>query len=373
MIASVGLHIPKTILKNQDLERIVQGTSNDWIVSRTGINERRVAPVNETNIELAYKAAAHALEQLPQGHNIQISRIILATNTNPCDIPARCPLVYKHLKENYPAYFATGVGTSDSFAGCSGLNVALADASARIKAEFDHDVLVIGAEKLSSMVDVLNRETAVLFGDAAAAMVLTRNSIDTLSGFIGHDGITIPELSDYIRADLAPMVPLDEAVAHYDFDARQLRTMPFPRESRTVRMAGREVYKFVLDNLKILLTEFEGNARLNPNQLPYTRLKAIVPHGANRRMFEAVDEKCPGFLEKCALTIDTRGNTSAASQGEPFYRLLEQGSLSPGDHVLFVGFGSGLSLAANLYRMPEKYRIPVLGCDIPIREIEVKA
>jgi 3-oxoacyl-[acyl-carrier-protein] synthase-3 len=341
-ISSVGVYSPDRILSNKDLEKILD-TDDNWITKRTGIKRRRIGRKDETNQTMAAEAAKNAIANY-NGKFPTIEYIIVATNTNEKNFPNAAMYVQKELRKFNDGCILPNAGGHDTSAGCAGINVALQEADALIRSEMYDNVLVVGSDKLSFVTDYSDRGTAVLFGDGASAYVL--NSIDEKdSGFLGHYSFGDGFGQNYLTCEEnQDKVNIFEAFSAVE-DGRE----PLIEKGKVLKMDGKEVYEFVISNLCELVENFKDNKKLNPLGLDFEDLNAVIPHQANLRMFKAIDRKCPGFMEKCMVTIEDYGNTSTASQGVSYREFLE--NAKEGDTALSVGYGSGLMFSSNLYKV----------------------
>jgi len=317
-IVGWGSYTPSRVLTNNDLAQMVE-TSDEWIYSRTGIRERRIASnPHETTATMATQAAWEALRVagLPPGH---LDVIIVATVTPDYAFPATSCLVQDALGAHQAAAF-------DVSAGCAGFVYALAVANGLLVSGMYNTALVIGAETLSRIIDWTDRTTCVLFGDGAGAAVLQASSSPggILSTVLGADGsggdLLILPAGGSRRPASAETVAQRE---HY------------------VRMNGREVFRFA--------TRVMAQAAQEAIHMAGLRLEDIdlfVPHQANLRIIEASAKALKVPWEKVFVNLDRYGNTSAASIPIALCEAAETGRLHRGDHVVLVGFGAGLTWAA---------------------------
>lgn len=321
-IVGWGMAVPDTIMTNNDLSAIVE-TSDEWISARTGIRERRIANDKESATTLAIRAAQRALDVadvLPG----EINLIIVATSTAENVFPSTASLVQDALGASY-------AGAFDLSAACSGFVYALDMAAQSIRTGSIQSALVIGAETMSRVLDWKDRSTCILFGDGAGAVVLKAST--------EHGGI----LSSVLRSDGAG-AELLAIPTHNNIALGELKI-------QKMVMAGGEVFKFatrVVDESVRQVVEGAG-IRLED-------VKLIVPHQANQRILDSVAKKLKLDPEKLYSNLSKYGNTSAASIPIALCEAIENGRLSEGDYVVFVGFGGGLSWAA----MSVKWGAPVL-------------
>ncbi len=316
-VAGVGAYVPERILTNAELEKLVD-TTDEWITTRTGIQERRIAAENEFTSDLATKAAQKAMERAGVSAE-QIDLIIVATITPDMPFPSTAALVQHRIGARRAAAF-------DLEAACSGFIYALEIGQQFIMSRTYETVLVIGAEKLSSIVDWQDRNTCVLFGDGAGAVVLQNrpDSHGLLTAVMGADGS---------KADLL-------------FMAGGGSRCPATTESvvsrmHFLRMEGKETFKNAVQAMQIAAIE-----ALRRCELDITRIKCIIPHQANRRIIDAVGERLGARPEQLFVNLHKFGNTSAASVAIALDEAVESGRIQKGDLVLLVVFGAGLTWGA---------------------------
>jgi 3-oxoacyl-[acyl-carrier-protein] synthase-3 len=316
-ISGVGSYVPARILSNADLERMVD-TSDDWITSRTGIKERRLAAKNEFTSDLAAQAALRAMQRAGVTAE-QIDLIIVATITPDMPFPSTACLVQRKIGAHRAAAF-------DLEAACSGFIYGLEVAQQFIMSRTYDTVLVIGAEKLSSIVDWKDRNTCVLFGDGAGAAVLQNrpNAHGLLTAVMGADGRKANLLFMAGGGSRCPATA--ESVAsgmHY------------------LRMEGRETFKNAVQAMQTAAEE-----ALRRCEIDITRIKCIIPHQANRRIIDAVLDRLGGTPEQLFVNLHKYGNTSAASVAIALDEAVSSGRIQRGDLILMVVFGAGLTWGA---------------------------
>lgn len=316
-IAGVGSYVPERILTNADLERLVN-TSDEWITSRTGIKERHIAAKDEFTSDLGTRAALRAMEAANVTAE-DIDLIVVATITPDMPFPSTAALVQRKLGAHRAAAF-------DLEAACSGFIYALEVAQQFIMSRTYDTVLVIGAEKLSSIVDWEDRNTCVLFGDGAGAAVLRNrpNAHGLLTAVMGADGS---------KADLL-------------FMAGGGSRCPATAESvnarlHYLRMEGKETFKCAVQAM-----ETAANEALRRCEIDISRIKLIVPHQANLRIIEAVGKRLGAQPEQMFVNLHKYGNTSAASVAIALDDAVRSGRVQSGDLLLLVVFGAGLTWGA---------------------------
>jgi 3-oxoacyl-[acyl-carrier-protein] synthase-3 len=307
-IVGVGRALGSRVVTNEDLRRTLD-TSDEWVVSRTGIKERRFVGEGEDCAKLAIEASRKALKHAGVGGE-SVDLILCATSTAPESMPSVACLVGE-------AVGATGVGAMDLAAACAGYSYAASVACSMLQSAAASKVLLIGADAMTAIVDQEERSTAVLFGDGAGAVVLDRG--DGESGFIDH----------ILGAD-GRMAPLGRA-GH-------------PGDDNKLYQNGREVFKFAVRILPEMVEKL-----LSRNNVSLDDVQYIIPHQANARIIQAAAKRMGVGGEKLVVNLDRFGNTSAASIPLSYPDIYD--SLEPGRNVITVGFGFGLTWAANLYRI----------------------
>ncbi|MCS6831437.1 MAG: ketoacyl-ACP synthase III [bacterium] len=320
-IVGVGVGIPDKVLTNHDLERRID-TTDEWIVTRTGIRERRIAPPSVATSDLAAQAARHALQSAGK-HAEEVDLIVVATATPDMPWPATACLVQAKIGAARAAAF-------DLNAVCSGFVYALWIAAQAVETGAYRCVLVIGADILSRQVNWDDRATCVLFGDGAGAVVLTpvEEPYGVLSGVMGADGTGAPLLHVPAGGTREPLSP--EAIA---------------RKRHTVHMRGREVFKFAVTIMGEVSVQALEKAGISPEQV-----NLFIPHQANIRIIQAAAERLNLPMERVFVNVDRYGNTSAASIPIAIYEAWAQGRLKKGDVAVVVGFGAGLTWGACVLR-----------------------
>ena len=316
-ITGVGSYVPAKVLTNFELAAMVD-TNDEWITSRTGIKERRIAAKDEFTSDLATKAALRAMKAASVTGE-QIDLIIVATITPDMMFPATACLVQQKIGALRAAAF-------DLEAACSGFIYGLEVAQQFIMSRTYDTVLVIGAEKLSSVVDWQDRNTCVLFGDGAGAAVLQSRarSHGLLTAVMGADGSKAELLHMPGGGSRCPATAQSVA-ARLHF----------------ARMEGKEVYKHAVQAMVSAATEALSRCDLKIDQI-----KCVIPHQANRRIVDAVGERLGARPEQLFLNLDRYGNTSAASVAIALDEAVSSGRIHRGDLILLVVFGAGLTWGA---------------------------
>jgi len=316
-ITGVGSYVPEKILTNAELEKMVE-TTDEWITTRTGIRERRIAAANEFTSDLATKAAERAMA-MAGVTAAQIDLIIVATLTPDMQFPSTACLVQRKIGAQRAAAF-------DVEAACSGFIYAMEIGQQFILSRTYETVLVIGAEKLSSIVNWKDRNTCVLFGDGAGAAILQHreNSHGLLTAVMGADGNKADLLSMPGGGSACPATL--ESVAsglHY------------------LRMDGKETFKNAVQAMVSAAHE-----ALRRCAIDITQIKCIIPHQANQRIVDAVGERLKAAPDQVFMNLQKYGNTSAASVAIALDEVVASGKIQRGDLVLLVVFGAGLTWGA---------------------------
>jgi len=319
-IAGTGSYAPAKVLTNADLERMV-ATSDEWIRERTGICERRIAAAGEACSDLAVQAGKQALTAAGLAAT-DLDMILVATCTGDYPLPATACLVQHQLG-------AIKAAACDLSAACCGFVYALSVADAYVKSGMRH-VLVIGSEVMSAITDWADRNTCVLFGDGAGAVVVSASD--------GERGI----LSTHLRSDgtLCELIMVPGGGS---------RTPPSEKviaeRLQYIKMKGNETFKVAVRNLEEI-----ARATLSSNDLQVEDLDLYVPHQANVRILKAVIERLGLPREKVLLNLDRYGNTSAASIPIALDEAVREGRIKDGSLVMLGAFGAGLTWASALIR-----------------------
>ncbi|CDH07266.1 ketoacyl-ACP synthase III [Xenorhabdus bovienii] len=312
-ILGTGSYLPPQVRTNADLEKMVD-TTDEWIVTRTGIRERRIAAEGETVATMGFNAAEKAIE-MAGIDKTQIDLIVVATTTSSHAFPSTACQIQNSLG-------IQGIAAFDVAAACAGFTYALSIVDKFIKTGAAKYALVIGADIISRVVDPEDRSTVVLFGDAAGAMVV---------GASEEPGI----LSTHLHAD-----------------GRYGDLLSLPNQDRLkwgspeyVTMAGNEVFKVAVRELTSIVDE-----TLEANNLDHSQLDWLVPHQANLRIISAAAKKLDMTMDKVVVTLDRHGNTSAASVPTAFDEAVRDGRIQRGQLVLIEAFGGGFTWGSALVR-----------------------
>jgi 3-oxoacyl-[acyl-carrier-protein] synthase-3 len=324
IITGWGAACPQRVLTNRDLESMVN-TNDEWIVSRTGIRERRIADPSETSATLGHKAALVALAKARVKPS-DLDLVIFASTTPDHLLPASGCLIQQRLG-------ADKAGAFDLNAACSGFLYGLSIASQFIKTGAARKILLVSAEVLTRFVNWADRNTCILFGDGAASVVLEATDQDAgvLSSVLGS------------RGDVEKMLVIEAGAGAKPATAETLANL-----DHTVRMRGNEVFKMAVRNMVQAAKE-----SLNRAKLTLDDIKVIIPHQANLRILTATQESLGFPASKMFVNLDRYGNTGAASIPIAMCEYLDKTPAKAGDHILFAAFGGGLTWGAAVLRWAE--------------------
>jgi 3-oxoacyl-[acyl-carrier-protein] synthase-3 len=321
-IASVGTAVPDRVLTNRDLEQVLD-TSDQWIVERTGIRERRIAGPEQSVAMLSRDASERAMERAGVGPE-DLDAIVLATASPDRLLPSTACDLQALLG-------ATNAAAFDISAACPGYLFALTVAEGLIASGQSRTALVVGAEKLSTITDFQDRSTAILFGDGAGASIVRRASGDgrgLLSTFIKSDGRLAPLL---YRPGGGSSDPISEKVVC--------------ERSHFMKMAGREVFKAA-----VLAMAEACDEALSRAGVAAADVDLLIPHQANLRIIEATAKHAGMPMSKVMVNVDRYGNTSSASIPLALDQALAEGRVKPGSIVLLVAFGAGFTWGSAVLR-----------------------
>lgn len=318
-ILSTGAYLPEKILTNQDLEKIVD-TSDEWIVSRTGMKERRIAADQEFPSDMGAKAAAEALKR--GGYTADRVELILTATMSPDYItPSTANLIQAKLGAKHAA-------AMDLQAACTGFLYALSTAKAFIESGMYETILVVATEKMSAFLDYEDRSTCVLFGDGAAAALVTAEGD-------GWEISTINLGADGQLADLS-MIPAGGSRHPASLETINNKLHYF-------KMSGNEIFKQAVRKMAAASKLCLEKANLREEEI-----SGLLSHQANIRIIEAVAKQFAIPKEKIYLTIHKYGNTSASSIAIALHELLEEKKFQKGEHLLLTAFGIGLTWGASI-------------------------
>ncbi|MEK4665779.1 MAG: beta-ketoacyl-ACP synthase III [Paenibacillus sp.] len=318
-VIGTGKYVPEKILTNSDLEKMVD-TNDEWIVSRTGIKERHIAAPDQATSDLAYEAAIKALESAGMtGSDLDL--IIVATITPDSSFPSTACILQDRLG-------AKGAAAFDLSAACSGFVYGLASATSFIQSGMYNNALVIGADCLSRITDYTDRNTCVLFGDGAGAVV------------VGE----VPEGRGFKAFDLGAegaggsLLQMEGGGSRLPASAETVEN-----KKHYIYMNGREVFKFAVRVMGTATIEVLRKAGMER-----TDVDLFVPHQANIRIIQSAMQRLELPEEKVVVNVDKYANTSAASIPLALVEAAEEGRMKAGDTVLMVGFGGGLTWGASV-------------------------
>ncbi|HEV09237.1 MAG: beta-ketoacyl-ACP synthase III [Sulfurihydrogenibium sp.] len=301
-ITGIGMFVPERVLTNQDLEKILD-TSDEWITTRTGIKERHIADEWVKASDLALNASKEALD-MAGIHPKDIDLVLVATSTPDMIFPSTACFLSDKLGCKNPMAF-------DFSAACSGFIYGLTIADSFIKSGKANNVLLVGSEVFSKIIDWSDRSTAVLFGDGAGAVVLSKSNDDSdiLSTVMKSDG------------------------SHWQLLHCQV--------GEKLRMQGRETFKLAIKSMEQVCNKALAKAGITKEDI-----KLIIPHQANVRIIDALAEKLEVDRDKVYVNIQKYGNTSAASIPIAMYEAYKEGKINRGDYILLTAFGAGLTWGA---------------------------
>ena len=324
LLTGVGAATPKRVLTNCDFEKMVD-TSDDWIVTRTGIRERHVVENGMVGTDLALEASRQALREAELTPE-KLDLILLGTVTPDFIVPSSACILQKKLG-------ATRAAAMDVVAGCTGFIYGLATANAFVQSGMYANVLVIGVEVLSKLTNYKDRNTCVLLGDAAGAVVVQAAPADEkrgiLSTFLAADG----NLANLLH------VPIGGA-------AQPLTPENFSQGGHYIKMAGNEVFKSAVREMGEAAVVALEKAGYSSDDLAL-----LIPHQANIRIIEATAKRLGLPMEKVYVNIDKYGNTSSASVPLALWEARRVGKVKDGDLVLMVAFGAGFTWGSVLVRL----------------------
>lgn len=316
-IRGAGMYVPERVMTNSDLEQLVE-TSDEWIKSRTGISERRIAAEGETSSSMGARAAECAIQNAGLSPE-DIDLVIVGTATPDFPFPATACLVQDVL----------GIrgGAFDVEAGCTSFMYALSAASSFVASGMHRNVLVVGSEVLSRILDWTDRSTCVLFGDGAGAVVVSGGEFASFTPqfVLGSDGSGGPSLC----------VPAGGS-------ANPATGQTIADRMHFIKMAGPEVFRFATRVVEESTGQVLEKAGLTPSDIDL-----FIPHQANVRIIDHAVKRLHIPQDRVFLNIDRYGNTSSASIPIALFEAQQQGKLHPGDTIVTVGFGAGLTWGAG--------------------------
>ena len=321
-ILSSGSYVPEKVLTNFDLEKMVE-TSDEWISTRTGIKERRIIDKNQTTSDLAYNASMKAIEKAKISVD-DIDLIILATISPDAPMPSTACYLQKKLKAFNAVAF-------DISAACSGFIYGVSIAKAFISSGMYKRILLVGVEALSKVTDWTDRNTCVLFGDGAGAMIFEASETedDIVSTYLGTDGTHTDILN--IPAGGSAMPTTKETVE---------------QRLHFVKMLGKEVFKVAVSKMALAVNKAQELVGLTDKDIDL-----YIPHQANIRIIEAVAKKAGVTKEKVYVNVHKYGNMSAATTIVALDEAYREGRIKKGNLVELVAFGAGLTWGACILKI----------------------
>jgi 3-oxoacyl-[acyl-carrier-protein] synthase III len=324
-ISALGCYVPERVLTNQDLEKMVE-TSNEWILTRTGIVERHIADPEVATSDLAVEAAKRALEQRGL-RAAELNAILVCTVTPDMFFPSTACLVQDRLG-------AKGAWGFDLIAACSGFVYGLTTAAHLVGAGTHEKVLVVGSDTMSRIIDYTDRGTCILFGDGAGAMLVEplEPQEDQRLGFIDFLGEIDGSGGDYLKmpaggSRMPASIESVEKRLHY------------------VKQDGQQVFKYAVRKMYEVC-----NQLLERNGFSASDVAVMIPHQANRRIITATAERLGLACDQVIINIDRYGNTTAGTIPLATRDAIESGKLKKGDLVLFSVVGAGYTVGASLWR-----------------------
>jgi 3-oxoacyl-[acyl-carrier-protein] synthase-3 len=318
---SIGAYVPEKILSNADLEKMVD-TTDEWILKRTGIRERHLAAENETTSDMGAAAAKLAIERAEISHK-DIDLVLCATVTpDYYNMPSTACIISDKLGIN-------NVQAFDISAACSGFVYLISLAKAFVESGMKKNVLIIGAEKFSSIVDYTDRSTCILFGDGAGAAVISATT-EQKDAFIDVHASADGSYADFLVTPAPGTVnPMSQKVLDEGL--------------QYVQMKGNETFKLAVRTLTKDVKEILAKNEIDASSIPH-----FIPHQANYRIIKAVGDALKMKEEQVVLTVGKYGNTSAASIPMAINDIWESGRLKKGELMLLDTFGGGLTWASAL-------------------------
>lgn len=320
-IKSIGYYVPSREVTNKDLEKVVD-TTDEWIVTRTGISSRRLAEESQTTMDLAVVAAQNALKKAGMDAE-ELDLIILGTSSPEMIIPATSCFVQQKIG-------ATRATAFDISAACSGFLFAMCIAHQFIATGHYKNVMTIGAETLSKYIDWQDRSTCVIFADGAGAAIITRANS-------GHQLIATKIHSNGNNVDL---IQIPGGGSRYPASEKTLR-----ERLHYIKMKGNETFRVAVKALEEVCREI-----LEENNLKPSDVDLLVPHQANVRIIEYVTKRLHIPMDRVVINIDHIGNTSAASIPIALGEAIENNRMKEGDLVMMMAFGGGLAWSSSLVK-----------------------
>ena len=324
-IAGVGYGLPEAVVTNDDLTKLYE-TSDEWIYTRTGIKERRVVSGNQDAIDLGFDAAQKALAK--SGIKPEELDLIIAASSAP---PQLYPAIACHIQSRLG--IETDIPAFDITAACSGLIYGMQVAKGFINSGIYKNILIVATDNNTRYLDWTDRGTSILFGDGAGAMVVTA----------AEDGI-----DDIIAIDIKAKGSIGELIYKDNVGQNCPLVQPCDAHDEFIHMNGKEVYKFVVRILPQYIEEIIEKAGLKASDIDY-----LIPHQANLRIIQAVQERLEYSDDKVITNIKYYGNTSAASVPIALAEGVEKGTVKLGSTAILCGFGAGMTWGGAIVRLRE--------------------
>lgn len=322
VILGTGSYAPERILTNEDLSKMVE-TDDEWIVTRSGIRERHIAGPDQASSDLGVQAARAALADAKLTTD-DIDLLIVATCTPDAPLPSTSTIIQGKLGIKACACL-------DLVAACSGFLYSLEVADSMLRTGRYHRALVIGAEKLTSLTDYQDRSTCILFGDGSGAVVL---------GLEPGAGRGIIGTKLYADGSARELIKVTSGGSRSPASAETVA-----RREHYIQMRGREVFKLAVTAMQDAAVEL-----LEKNGVAPEQVKLLISHQANQRIIDAIAQRMKMPAERVFMNLERYGNTSSASIPIALDEARRSGRIAPGDYVLFVAFGAGLTWASALIR-----------------------
>jgi len=320
-IVGTGSYLPKRVLTNADLEKMVE-TSDEWIVTRTGMKERRVARDDEFTSDMGVEAAQKAMESAGITAD-QVDLVLVATLTPDYMFPSTACLIQSKLGIKGAAF--------DMQAACSGYVYGLSMAKAYVESGLYQTVLLVASEKLSSIVNYSDRNTCVLFGDGAAACIVSGKG----------KGLAIRDVSLGCDGELSQLLSMPAGGVKMPASQKTVED-----KLHCIHMEGKEVFKHAVRRMEASTKECLEKAGVLQSEISW-----LVPHQANLRIIEALAKRFEIPDDRVFLTIHKYGNTSASSVGIALDELLKEHKITDGENIVLTAFGAGLTWGSSLLTM----------------------
>ncbi len=324
-IVATGSYLPERVLTNQDLEKIVE-TSDEWISTRTGMKERRIAAKDEFTSDLGFKAAQDAMKKAGITSD-EIDLIIVATLTPDYIIPSTACMIQSLLG-------ASRAAAMDIQAACTGFLYGLSLAKGLVEAGMYRTVLLIAAEKLSSITNYKDRNTCVLFGDGAGACIVRSEGA----------GLLIHDVSLGADGEQGQLLILPGGGSRHPATAQTVAD-----DLHYIRMEGKEVFKHAVRRMEGACKESLSKAGFDEEHAAW-----LIPHQANMRIIEALAKRFNVSMEKVFITLHKYGNTSASSLGIALDEFRKEKEVAPGEPILLAAFGAGFTWGASVLTFSSK-------------------